>query len=98
MAGKLADNKEVAYLSYQLATIKTDVELELTCDQLEVQEPAAEELLGLFRKYEFKRWTTDVEAGKWLQAKGQSCGEAERNYCCRCRRAGRRRSGSALIR
>ena len=47
MAGKLADNKEVAYLSYQLATIKTDVELELTCDQLEVQEPAAEELLGL---------------------------------------------------
>ena len=70
MAGKLADNKEVAYLSYQLATIKTDVELELTCDQLEVQEPAAEELLGLFRKYEFKRWTTDVEAGKWLQAKG----------------------------
>lgn len=70
MAGKLADNKEVAYLSYQLATIKTDVELELTCEQLEVQEPAAAELLGLFRKYEFKRWTADVEAGKWLQAKG----------------------------
>ena len=70
MAGKLADNKEVAYLSYQLATIKTDVELELTCEQLEVQEPAADELLGLFRKYEFKRWTADVEAGKWLQAKG----------------------------
>ena len=70
IAGKLADNKEVAYLSYQLATIKTDVELELTCEQLEVQEPAADELLGLFRKYEFKRWTADVEAGKWLQAKG----------------------------
>ncbi|MBY4586915.1 DNA polymerase I [Enterobacter hormaechei] len=70
MAGKLADNKEVAYLSYRLATIKTDVELELTCEQLEVQEPAADELLGLFRKYEFKRWTADVEAGKWLQAKG----------------------------
>ncbi|MCS5872633.1 hypothetical protein LN650_01265 [Klebsiella pneumoniae subsp. pneumoniae] len=27
-------------------------------------------LLALFRQYEFKRWTTDVEAGKWLQAKG----------------------------
>ena len=46
MAAKLEQNKEVAYLSYQLATIKTDVELELTCEQLEVQQPAAEELLG----------------------------------------------------
>lgn len=70
MAAKLDQNKEVAYLSYQLATIKTDVELELTCEQLEVQQPAAEELLSLFKQYEFKRWITDLEAGKWLQAKG----------------------------
>lgn len=70
MAAKLEQNKEVAYLSYQLATIKTDVELELTCEQLEVQQPAAQELLGLFKQYEFKRWITDVEAGKWLQARG----------------------------
>ncbi len=70
MAAKLEQSKEVAYLSYQLATIKTDVELELTCEQLEVQQPVAEELLGLFKQYEFKRWITDVEAGKWLQAKG----------------------------
>ncbi|MGL5603150.1 MAG: DNA polymerase I [Silvania sp.] len=70
MAAKLEQNKEVAYLSYQLATIKTDVELELTCEQLEVQQPAAEELLDLFKQYEFKRWITDLEAGKWLQAKG----------------------------
>lgn len=70
MAAKLEQNKEVAYLSYKLATIKTDVELELTCEQLEVQQPVAEELLGLFKQYEFKRWITDVEAGKWMQAKG----------------------------
>lgn len=70
MAAKLEQNKDVAYLSYQLATIKTDVELELTCEELEVQPPAADDLLALFRQYEFKRWTTDVEAGKWLQAKG----------------------------
>ena len=70
MAAKLEQNKEVAYLSYQLATIKTDVQLELTCEQLEVRQPAAEELLGLFKQYEFKRWVTDVEAGKWLQVKG----------------------------
>ncbi|WP_318388645.1 DNA polymerase I [Enterobacter sp.] len=70
MAAKLEQNKEVAYLSYQLATIKTDVELELTCDQLEVQQPAAEALLDLFKRYEFKRWTADAEAGKWLQGRG----------------------------
>ncbi|WP_313081066.1 DNA polymerase I [Atlantibacter sp.] len=70
MAAKLADHKEVAYLSYQLATIKTDVELELTCDRLEVKQPTVDVLVDLFKKYEFKRWTADVEAGKWLQAKG----------------------------
>lgn len=70
MAAKLEQNKEMAWLSYKLATIKTDVELELSCDQLDVRQPAAEELLALFKKYEFKRWITDVEAGKWLKAKG----------------------------
>ena len=69
MAAKLEQNKEVAFLSYQLATIKTDVELELGCEALTVNEPAAEELLALFRRYEFKRWITDVEEGKWLQGK-----------------------------
>ena len=70
MAAKLEQNKEVARLSYQLATIKTDVELDLSCEQLTVQQPAADELLSLFKRYEFKRWTTDVEAGTWLQGKG----------------------------
>ncbi|XNM77114.1 5'-3' exonuclease H3TH domain-containing protein [Escherichia coli] len=51
MAAKLKQKLEkVLISSYQLATIKTDVELELTCEQLEVQQPAAEELLGLFAK------------------------------------------------
>lgn len=70
MAGKLEQNREMAYLSYQLATIKTDVELELGCEQLEVQPPQADTLLAQFKQYEFKRWITDVEAGKWLQVKG----------------------------
>ena len=70
MAAKLEQNKEVAYLSYQLATIKTDVELELGCEDLLVAQPVADELLTLFKKYEFKRWITDVESGKWMQAKG----------------------------
>ena len=70
MAAKLEQNKDLAYLSYKLATIKTDVELELGCEQLIVAEPATDELLTLFKKYEFKRWITDVESGTWMQAKG----------------------------
>ncbi|MGX2009185.1 5'-3' exonuclease, partial [Enterobacter asburiae] len=70
MAAKLEQNKEVAYLSYQLATIKTDVELDLSCEELHVLPPAADDLLALFKKYEFKRWITDVESGKWMQSKG----------------------------
>ncbi|WKZ92341.1 DNA polymerase I [Chimaeribacter arupi] len=66
MATKLEQNKEVAYLSYQLATIKTDVELDVRCDELNVMAPATDELRALFQHYEFKRWTSDLEAGKWL--------------------------------
>ncbi len=29
-------------------------------------------VVGAVKKYEFKRWTADVEAGKWLQAKGRN--------------------------
>ncbi|QIZ49304.1 DNA polymerase I [Dickeya zeae] len=67
MAAKLEQHKDVAYLSYQLATIKTDVELELGCEQLTVNEPDATELRELFARYEFKRWLADVADGKWLQ-------------------------------
>jgi len=70
MAGKLEQNKEMAYLSYQLATIKTDVALDLSCEQLNIQPPAVDSLHELFTQYEFKRWITDIEAGKWLLTKG----------------------------
>ncbi|QLK63099.1 DNA polymerase I [Enterobacteriaceae bacterium Kacie_13] len=69
MAAKLADNKDVAYLSYQLATIKTDVKLDVTCDELTVSEPDADKLHQLFGRYEFKRWLADVESGAWLSGK-----------------------------
>lgn len=69
MAAKLEQNREVAFLSYQLATIKTDVELELGCEQLTVNEPDVETLQNLFGRYEFKRWITDLQDGTWLQGK-----------------------------
>jgi DNA polymerase-1 len=69
MAAKLEQNKEVAYLSYKLATIKTDVELDLTCADLEVSALDVDVLQQLFKQYEFKRWLADVEAGIWLEGK-----------------------------
>lgn len=69
MAAKLEQNRDVAFLSYQLATIKTDVELELACEQLTVNEPDVEVLQTLFSRYEFKRWLADLQEGKWLQGK-----------------------------
>ncbi len=69
MAAKLEQNREVAFLSYQLATIKTDVELELGCEQLTVNEPDVEKLQNLFGRYEFKRWISDLQDGTWLQGK-----------------------------
>ncbi|GKV83617.1 MULTISPECIES: DNA polymerase I [Pectobacterium] len=72
MAPKLEQHKEVAYLSYQLATIKTDVELELSCDQLTVNELDVDELHRLFSRYEFKRWLLDIESGTWMQGKKSS--------------------------
>lgn len=74
MAAKLEQNKEVALLSYQLATIKTDVELDVGCEQLNVNEPDVETLLGLFRHYEFRRWITDLQEGKWLQGRKSNGG------------------------
>lgn len=67
MAAKLDQHRKVAFLSYQLAKIKTDVSLDLPYNRLTVEEPKIEELMLLFQRYEFKRWLSDLEAGKWLQ-------------------------------
>ncbi len=69
MAAKLEQNRDVAFLSYQLATIKTDVALELSSEQLTVSEPDVEALQALFARFEFKRWISDLQEGKWLQGR-----------------------------
>ena len=69
MATKLEQNREVAFLSYQLATIKTDVALDHPCEALTVGEPDIQALQALFSRYEFRRWLTDLQEGKWLQGK-----------------------------
>lgn len=69
MAAKLEQNKDVALLSYQLATIKTDVQDLPGCEALSVNAPDNDTLLSLFSHYEFKRWITEVSDGRWLDDK-----------------------------
>ena len=63
MAKKLLDNKESAYMSYKLATIKLDVELELAPEQLCKGVPDTDALTELFGKLQFRRWLTEMLDG-----------------------------------
>lgn len=69
LAPKMAENRELAFLSYQLATIKTDVELDKSCEQLAVSELDVDKLHQLFSRYEFKRWLADIENATWMDGK-----------------------------
>ena len=62
MAPKLEEHKELAYLSYLLATIKTDVEMPLNISQLHNQAPNQERLAELFDQLEFKSWVKELSA------------------------------------
>jgi DNA polymerase-1 len=68
LAAKLEAHKDQAFLSYRLATIKTDVELELNLADLVPGEPDKGALLELFKEMEFKNWVTELEAGAGVAA------------------------------
>lgn len=61
---KLLESKADADLSYILATIKTDVELEIAYDQLTIGTANNVELQEYFSRYEFKRWLSEVQKGE----------------------------------
>ncbi len=63
MAKKLLDNKEAAYMSYKLATIKLDVELDVKPDELRKGVPDTDALTELFGKLQFRRWLTEMLEG-----------------------------------
>jgi len=86
MSPKLEEHKELAYLSYLLATIKTDVEMPLQIGELKNEQPDQAKLLSLFRDMEFKTWveealTTSTGNGSHVKpdgkAKHSDMGEAE---------------------
>ncbi len=61
LGAKLEENREVAYLSRQLATIKTDVELEGCAATLAMQQPDYAQLRELYQQMEFRSWLNEVE-------------------------------------
>jgi DNA polymerase-1 len=57
---KLSASKEMAELSYVLATIKTDCELALSESDLHSSSPDTDRLIDLYRDLEFKSWLDEL--------------------------------------
>ena len=63
--GKIGENLREALetlpLSRELATIKTDVDLEFGLEDLQLRQQDDDQLLTLFREYEFRNWISELE-------------------------------------
>ncbi|MET0355526.1 MAG: DNA polymerase I [Cellvibrio sp.] len=60
MPEKLIEHREMAYLSYRLATIKTDVALAVGPESIQIAEPENLKLRALFEELEFKNWVKEL--------------------------------------
>ncbi|MGK0499781.1 MAG: DNA polymerase-1 [Oceanicoccus sp.] len=63
LGAKLEAEKDNAYMSYELATIKLDVKLEDAIETIANQAPNSELLLTYFQDMEFKSWVEELERG-----------------------------------
>ncbi|MFK8332006.1 DNA polymerase I [Pseudomonas sp. BJa5] len=61
LPAKLEEHRDAAFLSYELATIKVDVPLEVEVDALVCGEPDRDALLALYTEMEFKSWIDEVQ-------------------------------------
>ena len=62
-ADKFREQEEQVRLSYQLATIKTDVALEQSLEELELGPIDKESLLAVYREYELRNLIKELESG-----------------------------------
>lgn len=72
-------------LSRELATIRTDVELEFGLEDLALRQQNDDQLRELFKEYEFKTWVAELENGSTESAaadtpKPENSGPAEKHY------------------
>ncbi|MFJ2332214.1 DNA polymerase I [Pseudomonas helleri] len=61
LPAKLEEHREMAFLSYQLATIKIDVPLDIGLDDLHLKAPDCDKLIELYTELEFKSWIAEIE-------------------------------------
>jgi len=86
MPEKLEQHREQAFMSYELATIKTDVELDEPLEDLISREPDASKLRQLYTELEFKSWLKDLDGAN--KNNGQAASPANKpqpvksNYEC----------------
>ena len=64
MPEKLIEHREMAYLSYLLATIKTDVELAIVPESIHCGQSDKNRLRELFDQLEFKGWVKEIDDEK----------------------------------
>ena len=61
---KLEAHRDQAFLSHELATIKTDCELPVGLDDLDIAHPDREALVELYRRLEFQAWLSELLEGR----------------------------------
>lgn len=67
-------HQKTAFLSYKLATIKTNIPLLQHSDtQLLIKNPNIDALLFLFKKYEFQKWVNDLQSKHFLKENQSNC-------------------------
>jgi DNA polymerase I len=71
-ADKFREQEEQVRLSYLLATIKTDVELEQELEQLQLGPVDKESLLEVYREYELRNLIKELESGEGASAEGNA--------------------------
>ncbi|WP_417792408.1 DNA polymerase I [Stutzerimonas xanthomarina] len=86
LAAKLEEHRDAAFMSYELATIKIDVPLDVQVGDLMPGEPHREALIALYRELEFKNWLDDLlreakAAGENCEVQPEGCSiQAEAQY------------------
>src|SRR5690554_7764886 len=63
MPERLAEHKDMAMLSYQLATIKTDCQLKETLEDLRPAEADVKTLEKIYQELEFRAWVAELQDG-----------------------------------
>ncbi|MDD2053128.1 DNA polymerase I [Pseudomonas putida] len=85
LPAKLLEHKDMAFLSYRLATIKVDVPLDVGLDDLHLGEPDREKLAELYTLLEFKSWFDELQreakrAGQTVAAQAPAETETQSRY------------------